>query len=545
MATSITYAGITWNFSADRTVGTRANGEPWVQGPVTITSISPATSIINTDALTGYVQNGAMKNPIPEAENGFTNGLQLHSIGTGINYNSSLNAALSLPLALVAGDILVSCITDPDFNVYGGDGEYGNGFPIWYSMIDVYAALEVLAEPPSEPGFRSGLFGTSRKTFHVSDINWSIFPNLPPVAESPTLAEIQALVPNLCNVEWNGYSSTGPFIGAQNIATGVSDNGPSTYGRDIAQKWSNVALYLCQEPLLGDEAAWEALVIQVIQVGLDAHSYFENGGLMLANGAQKVGRSFPHTLAAHALGDVDMLDAVTNEPSLLPEKSQTIFVVSLADVGRVMNTGDLPRETYTLDHVGLAEWGQSHLFAPDNDDSRINANYRNANWPQMAGTILATRLMGVDFGWVPSLHYTERFATWSGGYTGFTGAMWDEYYSTLPALGPLGPEPATYKFSGISLSDGVKLEEDSEIVIATSSESTDLHYIFIPAGDPDDDPTDTDPLVSTAFSVTESGTLKTRAVRAGEVFEPIASITFTVITDGTPAPPINQTVSTP
>ena len=221
-----------------------------------------------------------MKNPSPAAENGFSNGLQLHGIGTGIDYNASLNAALNLPLSLSVGDVLVSSKTYPDFNIYGGDGTNGtNTFPRWNDLVQSYGALTVLTTAPSSTIFRPGLFGTARKTFAVSDIDWSIFPDLASFTESSSLATIQAFVPGLCNVEWAGASSTGPFIGAENIATGVNDDGPSTYGRDIADKWSKVALYLMQEPTAPNLAAWQQIVYNTIQAGLDTYYYYANGDI--------------------------------------------------------------------------------------------------------------------------------------------------------------------------------------------------------------------------------------------------------------------------
>ena len=55
MATSVSQNDVTWTFDKEYQVGQFANGEWWVLGPVTITSISPAWN---------GTTNGAMVNPV-------------------------------------------------------------------------------------------------------------------------------------------------------------------------------------------------------------------------------------------------------------------------------------------------------------------------------------------------------------------------------------------------------------------------------------------------------------------------------------------------
>jgi hypothetical protein len=451
-------------------------------------------------------------------------------LGTGINYNSALNAALSFPISLVAGDVLVSSKTYEQFNIYGGDS---NAFARWNDMVQSYGALTVLSEAPASTVFRPGLFGTARKTFTIADIDWSIFPDLVSFTESPSLATIQAFAPGLCNVEWSGASSTGPFIGAENIATGIYEYGPSTYGRDIADKWSKVALYLMQEPTAPNLAAWQQIVYNTIQAGLDTYYYFANGGDLQANGGQKVGRKFPMFLAAMALRnpslakDSDLLALAANETAF-PE-DQCTFIVGAEHVGM---TVDSPRETYITADLGLAEWGQSPLTSPASNDRRSDAAYRTANWPQVAGGVLAARLMGKDVEWGHSetLLYAERHRSWLGfGDAPFTDAVWAREYDALPDLGPA--------IAVISFPDGV-YEPNKTLTATTSSVGAVVRYTLN-----GDTPTGASANANGGITLTATCTLKTKTIHPDFGYQPETSTVYTIITNGTPAPPTNLTLS--
>lgn len=90
-ATTLTRHGITWTFSASVTYGTYANGDYWVQGPVTVTAISP-TPVATVAA------NGSMLDP--KGENGSQSFANMPWWGGGNLYNPAENVGLSLPLVI-------------------------------------------------------------------------------------------------------------------------------------------------------------------------------------------------------------------------------------------------------------------------------------------------------------------------------------------------------------------------------------------------------------------------------------------------------------
>jgi hypothetical protein len=59
-AKSLTQFGITWTFDRDYPTGQFANGDYWVVGPVTITSITPQSTTSGSTTL-----HGSMINPRP------------------------------------------------------------------------------------------------------------------------------------------------------------------------------------------------------------------------------------------------------------------------------------------------------------------------------------------------------------------------------------------------------------------------------------------------------------------------------------------------
>ncbi len=90
-ASSITYSRgtgdpIVWTFDQAYTVGTFANGDPWVLGPVTITAISPVYDAVNK-------VNGWMVNPVAGEPPGYT-GSQGFMDSTYLHFDATLIPSL-------------------------------------------------------------------------------------------------------------------------------------------------------------------------------------------------------------------------------------------------------------------------------------------------------------------------------------------------------------------------------------------------------------------------------------------------------------------
>lgn len=402
-ATSISYRGITWTFSADRPTGTFANGEPWVLGPVSVTGISPGPAQTVSGAKT---QNGSMKNPIPNTHHGFDGN---PDISAGVTYKPELNVALSLPIQLAGGDVLVSARSKysyPDF-------------------IQTVCALTVVSSAPPEGSFRPGIYGTDRTVkWNKSQLNYSVLRNLAPVAGAPTKAEVEAMLPPLPWFEWAQIFSGNLLQPIDNTATNNRQ-----YGREIAYRSGVIGLWL---NLSNSQAEKEKAVIQFVQNGIDIHEYIKAGGGFYHDGGHKCGRKLPVVIAAMMLND-PALRATAANPDLFQEDTQT-FIVSQADVGRAVVS---PKETYLQSDVGMGEWGVRHRFEPAQDDRRLTANYRSVVGPAMMGPWLTAHLMGAQAVWnhPPAFAYMERFKTLFGTGSTFADNMWSTHKGggvTLP-----------------------------------------------------------------------------------------------------------------
>lgn len=170
--TTITQFGITWNFSEAREFGQFANGDYWVQGPVTITSMLPAW-----DDATG--RNGWMVNPVAgAASNGY-------SVGTPF-YSAAARPAL--PLTLTSGSLIKTI------------GKAN----IVLSSVKTAAVLTVLESIP--PGRGAGYFrppynGTAKPLNLVSSLRSDILPSYAVPAGAPTLEAIRLNFSNCLRLE--------------------------------------------------------------------------------------------------------------------------------------------------------------------------------------------------------------------------------------------------------------------------------------------------------------------------------------------------------
>ena len=484
-AGSITYRGITWTFSSDRTTGTFVNGEPWVIGPVTITNINP-----NPSQSTNGVQNGSMINPIPGKNHGFDS----HPNVDYIVYEAAKNAALSFPFNVQAGDVLVSSIGQ-------------NTYPTYLKTV---CALTVLSSPPPSGSFRPSIFGPDRTVkFNVSQMNWSVLKNYAAVPSTPSKAEISAMVPPLPWFEWAAVWSGNSMQPTDNTA-----DGDKQYGRETAAKFGHVGLWLNTNQPLADK---QPIAIQMVQNGIDIYNYVKFGGGFYHDGGHKCGRKLPLVLAAMMLNDSD-LKTMAGNPDIFQEDTQVWFVKQ-SDVGRVIwvaPPGDswYGREflQYTQADVGMPEWAIRHRWEPFNDNRSWSATYRSVVGPGMMGPWLAAYIMGAQGVWnhPAAFGYMERYHTISGdgGISGsqknFNREMYAAYKNgTVPPSVQYTANPVITPASGY-------FDAAQTVTITCSTPSSTIRYTLNGTT-----PGDSDPVYSGPFSVSSTKTVKAIAYATG------------------------------
>ncbi|MEI6673578.1 MAG: hypothetical protein WCO57_00215 [Verrucomicrobiota bacterium] len=397
-ATSVSQFGFTWTFSADRTVGQYANGDWWVVGPVTITSISPAST---TDS-TGWTRNGTQLNPDPYTINGgegFDSSLK-NMWSSGLNVAPSFTGS---PLVVITGSV-VSTISVGQPNV-------NTSLP----QITDAAILTVVASAPASGSFRPPPTGSNKTSvWNKSTLDYSILKQYAPVPNTPDLATVEGYFerPWLCLRE------------GQSIQALTPTNNMPNYGRDIAQR---ISLGMLSLHLNYTAAQKSLLYMRLVQVGIDVYGSTKAGMVWKGAGGENAGRKAPMVLAGLALHDPSILEWSNAALHFVFQEDQQTWFVTQSDVGRVMYTADgRPRDTYTQSMVGLPEWGSYHLQYPNNDASNWATAYYRWIGGAWLGNILAIKLIPggeTAWNWAPVFAYANRY--WSiEGANGQTNQSW-------------------------------------------------------------------------------------------------------------------------
>jgi hypothetical protein len=433
-ATQISQFGITWTFNKDYQSGQFANGDYYVLGPVTITSITPASTDVS-----GRIKNGTMINPVPQSSTsrqGYDNSM------AGNTYDSSLNKAFNVssskPLVVQPGSSLVSTISiDKAGNV---------------PQLKTAAVLTVLAAAPPAGSFRPAYSGTDRSIrYNKSQLKYSLLEKFAPVTYTPTLAIIEQQFER-------------PWIDHRGTAGGryyhPTDNMPD-YGRDMSRAIGDAALIL---HLNFTDQQKEKLLIRFVQLGIDLYGIVAAGGTenWEPDGGHASGRKWPIMFAGLMLGDTKMasIGSIPFDQLYFGEDGQT-FYVSQSDVALASQVTDykgvrfyghfnpysLKEYTeYTTADIGLPEWGLRHALWPIYDGKDWgNAAYRECCTANVwAGFVLAAHIMGQKDAWNHDalFDYMDRYmaieaiSNYNRQQSQFAEHMWDTYRPLYGAVWP-------------------------------------------------------------------------------------------------------------
>lgn len=396
--------GVTWTLLRAKRSGRYINGDWWVIGPVSITSITPECA--REDA---RVQHGAMLNPDPASgKQGYDNATAGDIAYS--RYSDQLNVARgvapSTPLVVPAGSSLVSVVSHP----------VAGQLP----QLDRCAVLTVVAEAPSPHAFRPPYCGTDKRhRWSAEALDFTCLTRLQPVAGSPSPRELVARLEHT----WLDH-----LPGFQGRYLHPRDNMPD-YGREIADLVGAAALTLNLDIPADDK---RALLIVLVQLGIDIYGVIENGGRFDADGGQGSGRKLPMLLAGVALDDPELRALAREESMAFAEDAQTFYVKETSP--GIFNGG---HGGYCEADVGLPEWGNSHADDPSRDHKSWSTDpYRRCctanSW---VGFVLAARIMGLRAEWGhPALFdYVDRYMQieqpghWMRSWSPFAERMWERY----------------------------------------------------------------------------------------------------------------------
>lgn len=379
----ITQFGITWKFDKAYPAGRFANGDYWVVGPVTITSINPPSTTAKD-----RTRNGSMINPAVGADHGYDSSKEGGKYAS--TYSAKLNVALGVsaesPLVVKPGSSLISTISHDE------EGRR--------PQLSDAAILTVLAEPAPEGAFRPSPVGSDKSApWNVSQIDWAALKSLPAPSGAPDPGSIADKLERPWleqNPNWTGRTIH------------PSNNQPD-YGRDMSMLLGD-ALLLAHLDFSTDKK--RTLVIRLIQYGLDVYGSAKNGAIWVGYGGHNQGRKMPMIFAGLLLKDKDILAwADAREHFIFQEDHQT-WIVQPSDVGRALyNKDDRPREPYTSEDVGLPEWGEQHTKQPERDGRNWEAYYRRNVGSSTLAHALVARLMGAEkiWNWPPFFGYMDRY----------------------------------------------------------------------------------------------------------------------------------------
>ena len=401
--TDIERHGITWTFDRAARCGRYVNGDWWVLGPVSITSIKPAS--LQDGA---RVRHGSMINPSPSE---LTQGYDSAMFGNGAagryapDKNVALNVSHEKPLLLVPGTSLVSTVSHP----------IAGQLP----QVESCAVLTCIAKQPAANSFRPPYCGTDKLArWSANELDMTQLAQLRAEAGAPPIRDLVQRFERTWLDHLPGY--TGRYLHPR-------QNMPD-YGRDLADLVGVGALTLQLDISPVDK---KPLLIEMVQLGIDTFGIVKNGGRFLADGGSGSGRKFPLLLAGAVLHDDEMLRLASERKLAFGEDAQTFYVT---ETNGEWNRG---HGGYGPEDQGLPEWGNRHSDNPSYDRKAWTADpYRRCCTANVwHGYVLAARIMGLRDAWDhPALFdYVDRYmqvetkGNWMRGWNPFCERMWDRY----------------------------------------------------------------------------------------------------------------------
>ncbi|HEY9248540.1 MAG TPA: serine hydrolase [Rariglobus sp.] len=443
-ATHVTSNGVTWTFADDHKTGVFVNGDPWVIGPVVVTSI---TNSLNDPGFTPRPgQNGSMINPGVDTRHGYESALH--------NYDASLNAGLpngnplsaSNPIKLSPGSTLVSAVSW----LYHSETNKEPGCPDFYGKTNAprpalrsVGILTIVDAAPPADAFRPAYSAPDKSIrFLASQIDYSRLPvlALPAGADAPSFASLA----DAFSKTWLDHVYG--WIGGQ---THPSEHMPD-YGRHMGRLVGDATLRLFTDGVpRGQNPDKDRLLIGLIQYGIDSTGIADAGGGWPADGGIGLGRKWPVLFAGALLGDSHMLD-VGQWKTRFQEDEQT-FYVTQAEVDITNGSNWKPdkraaRQPYTKADIGTPEWGIHHAKDPRLDNAHSSATYREATNATVPAFALAAHLMHLKKAWnhPAFFDYSDRAMAGERAKvarpSAFLEAMWTAY---RPSAAPKIAFPAS------------------------------------------------------------------------------------------------------
>jgi len=377
LQSSITHDGVTWTFSQPVRVGRFINGDWYVVGPVTVTAITPTPA---------NGRNGSTLNlPAYGSRSGFDDRILAN------RYDASLRD--DPPISMVPRDSLVSTIS---VGVVGQIKCMLRSSDDTHSPVKTASVLSCVAEPQPLDAFRPSYCGRSDRIYLSRNLRRELLPSLAPVPNTESLVEFQ------------GYFRR-PWIDTLFFEYDFPIEYMSQYPREALRAQAMATLLLT---LNFTEAQKEALLVYLVQYGIDLHGIIRAGGPGWgAHGGHGNGRKWPIVMAGVMLGEDALARVSTLNPTVkFSEDMQTMY-----DTGWTGATAVYAGHVGPDGHPSYPGWGAyEHLQPRDWEGDCIGESYRRCctsiGW---VGVALSAKLLRAETSWNhPSFFdYCDRWMT--------------------------------------------------------------------------------------------------------------------------------------
>ena len=428
---SITGQGITWKFSESVPVGQFVNGDYYVIGPVTITSITPKPE---------NGRNGSVLNlPVNPKISGFDDRVKAG------HYDPSLRA--KLPIRMKPGDALMSTISvekirelPPFLTPTAKERKTPERGAVRSASV-----LTCLAEPVSSDAFRPSYCDREQKIYYANSLRRELLPRLPVVIDTPSIDE------------WAWHFQR-PWLDVLFFGFDAALEYQAQYGREVGR-----AVGIASLILMLDIPDKENLLVNFVQYGIDLWGIVRAGYPgWRAHGGHGSGRKWPIVFAGIMLGDEDMQSPKKKFPDIkFGEDMQTMYARGWTGATAVY-AGHFGRNGEERERG----WGAYEHLPPSRWKSGLGEKYRfcctSSAW---VGQALAARIMNAQKIWNHDafFDYVDRWMTetedniesiaktkfvrdwmyskeWSYTWDLFVDQMWDKYwYSCLLPPNPVKP----------------------------------------------------------------------------------------------------------
>ena len=307
---SITKDSITWTFSQPAPVGQFVNGDYYVVGPVTVTSITP---VPQTSA---PYENGSVLNlPTPDGKSAFDQRL---NDGSDESWWFNASERVYPPVSLKPGDALVSSVSLSDAQ-YHNVPEVMRAGDKSCSPVASVSILTVMGAAVSSDAFRPSYCDRKQIIYHADSLQRQLLPSLVPPnpGATPSLSQFET---------WfrRPWIDMNPFL-----FDAPAEYMPS-YGAHVGFAVSYVGLLLS---LNFTPAQKENLTNYFVQYGIDLYGCLKAGYGWPAFGGHRSGRKMPIVLAGILLQCDSMKNVSTFYPEKFGEDMQTLYISSLPPAG--------------------------------------------------------------------------------------------------------------------------------------------------------------------------------------------------------------------